>query len=65
MLEQLIAQLDIEALLTSAVEKVPALLAAVFILIAFWAFFRIARVPLRRLRHRAALDAAGGRGQEE
>ncbi len=57
MLDQLIQRLDIEQLLTSAVEKVPGVLAAVFIYLLFWAGYRVLRLPARAGLLRAGLAA--------
>ena len=55
MLDQLLDQLDIERLLTTAVESLPGAVAAVVIFIVFWAGYRVIRVPAQAGLLRAGL----------
>ena len=45
-MNQLVEALDVQRLVTGAVEFVPALIAALVILVLFWALFRVTRGPL-------------------
>ncbi len=47
MLDQFIQQLDIEQLLTTAVERLPGVAAAIVIFLVFWAGYRLLRLPAR------------------
>ncbi len=51
-------RLNVELLLTQFVAWIPALIAAIVILIAFWAFYRITRPGIRRLLEGAGMDHA-------
>lgn len=51
-------RLNVELLLTQFVAWLPSLLAAMLILFLFWLWFRLTHATLRRLLHRAGLEAA-------
>ncbi len=54
-MDELIAKLDVQRLLTMAVEFIPGIIAALIILLAFWMLFSLTRGPLKAVLHRAGL----------
>lgn len=54
-MNELIAKLDVQRLLTQVVEFIPSLLAALVIVLAFWILFSVTRTPLKAILHRAGL----------
>jgi small-conductance mechanosensitive channel len=54
-MDELIAKLDVQRLLTQLVEFIPSLLAALIIIFAFWLLFSMTRGSLKALLHRAGL----------
>ncbi len=51
-------RLNVEALLTEFVSWLPSLVAAILIIIFFWAMFRVTRGGLKRLLKRAGFEQA-------
>lgn len=58
MLDQILQNLDLTALATRAIERIPAVIAGVIIFIVLWGLFRLTRNPAKRALERAGLAPA-------
>ena len=58
MFDQVLQDLDVTALVTKVIERIPAVIAGVIIFVALWALFRLASNPAKRALARAGLAPA-------